>query len=138
MLGEDSLLASSVPRELYQWSLLTYGVTSLGRMSAEGYKQIVILRAAWYDVPTAAFATLEHGFIQQVLLSLAFAEVINMVLGALIKEKARQEGRDERDRAWREWLRRKAEAERKDEPFDEPSPDEQPEAPRRRFLLWQR
>ncbi len=107
-------------------------------MSAEGYKQIVILQTAWYDVPTTAFATLEHGFIQHVLLSLAFAEVTNMVLGALIKEKARREGRDEANRAWVEWLRRKAEAERNGEPFDEPSPDELPEEPRRRFLFWQR
>ena len=138
MLGENPWLPPSVPRELYQWALLTYGVTAVGRMAAEGYKQIVILQTAWYDVPTTAFAALEYGFIQHVLLSLAFAEVINMVLGALIKEKARQEGRDERDRAWREWLRRKAEAERNDEPFDEPSPDEQPEEPRRRFLFWRR
>ena len=104
----------------------------MGRMSVEGYKQIAILQAAWYDVPAAAFATLEHGFIQHALLSLAFAEVINMVLGALIKEKARQEGRDERDRDWREWLRRKAEAERNGEPFDEPSPDERTGSSKRR------
>ena len=40
-----------------------------------------------------------------------------MVLGALYKERIRQE----RDREWREWLRRKAEAERDGEPFDEPN-----------------
>ena len=138
MLGEDSWLSPSAPRELYQWALLTYGVTALGRLSVEGYKQIAILQTAWYDVPTAAFTVLEHGFVQHALLSLAFAEVINMVLGALIKEKARQEGRDERDRAWREWLQRKAEAERNGEPFDEPNPAERPEEPRRRFPFGRR
>ncbi len=61
-----------------------------------------------------------------------------MVLGELIKEKARQEGRAESNRAWREWLLRKAEAEAKGESFDEPNPEEQPEEPRRRFLFWRR
>ena len=57
-----------------------------------------------------------------------------MVLGALYKERIRQE----RDREWREWLRRKAEAERNGEPFDEPSPAEKPEEPRRRFPFRRR
>ena len=56
-----------------------------------------------------------------------------MVLGALYKERVRQE----RDREWREWLRRKTEAERNGEPFDEPSPDEHPEE-RCRFLKARR
>ena len=57
-----------------------------------------------------------------------------MVLGELIKEKARQKGRAESNRDWREWLLRKAEAEAKGDFFDEPSPEE----PRRRFLFWRR
>ena len=57
-----------------------------------------------------------------------------MVLGALYKERVRQE----RDREWREWLRRKAEAERNGEPFGEPNPAERPEEPRHRFLPWRR
>ena len=95
-------------------------------MASEAYKQIAILDTAWYDVPTAAFAVLEQGFIQHALLSFSIAEVFNMVFGALYKQKIRQQARDEANRAWREWLRRKAEAERNGEPFDEPSPDEQP------------
>ena len=51
-----------------------------------------------------------------------------MVFGALYKDsirrRARAEAIEERDKAWHEWLRRKAEAERNGEPFDEPSPDE--------------
>jgi len=61
------------------------------------------------------------------LMALAAAEVINMVLGALMKRKARlegrAEGRAETNQAWREWLQRKTEAERNGEPFDEPAPD---------------
>ena len=110
-----------VPADLYRSFLITYGLSALARMGAECYKQIAILDTAWYDVPTAAFTALEHGFIQHVLLSFAAAEVLNMVLGALYKQRVRQE----RDREWREWLRRKAEADRNGEPFDEPSPDEQ-------------
>ena len=62
-------------------------------MAAEAYRQIAILGTAWYDVPTAAFQVLEIGFIQHILLSLAAAEAANMVLGALMKRKARKEGR---------------------------------------------
>ena len=43
-----------------------------------------------------------------------------MVFGALYKQRAREEERKE----WREWLNRKARAERKGEPFDEPNPSE--------------
>ena len=57
-----------------------------------------------------------------------------MVLGALYKERVRQA----RDMEWREWLRRKAEAERTGELFNEPNPAERPEEPRRRFLPWRR
>ena len=113
-------IPSDLPADLYRSFLVTYGTSALGRMAVECYKQIAILQIAWYDVPTAAFSVLEHGFVQHVLLSFAAAEVLNMVLGALYKERVRQE----RDRDWREWLRRKAEAERNGESFDEPSPDE--------------
>ncbi len=111
-----------LPADFYRSFLISYGISALARLGAECYKQIAILETAWYDVPTPAFAALEHGFIQHALLSFAAAEVLNMVLGALYKERVRQE----RDREWREWLRRKAEAERNDLPFNEPCPDEQP------------
>ena len=69
---------------------------------------------------------MEYGFVQQALLSLASAEVSNVVLGALMKRKARTEGREQSNREWREWLRRKENAERKGEPFNEPAPDGMP------------
>ena len=50
-----------------------------------------------------------------------------MVLGALYKQRIRREAIAECDREWHEWLRRKAEAERNGEPFDEPNPAERPE-----------
>ena len=84
---------SEISAELYRWFLLTYGVSAAGRMIVEAYKQIAIVETAWYDVPTAAFTALEHGFIQHALLSFAAAEVINMVLGAMMKRKARTEGK---------------------------------------------
>ena len=118
-------IPSDVPADLYRSFLVTYGVSALGRMAVECYKQIAILQAAWYDVPTAAFTVLEHGFIQYVLLSFAAAEVLNMVLGALYKDRVRRQANAERDKAWEGWLRRKAESEAKGEPFNEPSPSEQ-------------
>lgn len=45
-----------------------------------------------------------------------------MVLGALMKRKARVEGRTEANQAWLEWLLRKTEAEARGEPFNEPTP----------------
>ena len=116
-----------IPAELYRWFLLTYGLSAAGRVAAEAYKWIAVLETAWYDVPTAAFSILEQGIIPHALLSLAAAEVGNMVLGALMKRKARTEGhaqgRAESDKAWREWLRRKEEAEANGLPFNEPAPD---------------
>ena len=93
----DSIPAGllEVSAELYRAFLLTYGASAVGRMAVEAYKQIAVVETAWYDVPTATLAVLEHGFIQHVLLSFAAAEVINMVIGALIKRKARIEGKAE-------------------------------------------
>ena len=127
-MSEPPFFPFNVSRELYQWFLLTYGASALVRMAVEGYKQIAILKTAWYDVPTAAFMVLEHGFLQHVLLSLSAAEALNMVLGALYKERVRRRAIEENNRAWQEWMRRKAEAEAKGEPFNEPSPAEQPSA----------
>ena len=125
-----SSIPADVPADLYRSFLVTYGISALGRMAVECYRQIAILQAAWYDVPTAAFSTLEHGFIQHMLLSFAAAEVLNMVFGALYKDRVRRRARaeaiEENNRAWQEWMRRKAEAEAKGEPFNEPSPAEQP------------
>ena len=132
-----------IPAELYRWLLFAYGITAVGRVSIEAYKQITILNTAWYDVVTPAFSVLELGFVQHALLSLALAEVSNMVLGALMKRKARTEGRAEghakgraeghaegraearaeTNKKWREWLQRKEEADSKGEPFNEPAPD---------------
>ncbi len=122
-----------IPAELYRWFLVAYGATAAGRFAVEAYKQIAILETAWYDVPTAALNVLEQGFVQHALLSLAAAEGINMVLGALMKRKARTEGhvqgraegRAETNKAWREWLRRREEAEANGQPFNEPAPDAQ-------------
>ena len=50
-----------------------------------------------------------------------------MVLGALMKRKARTEGleqgRAETNKAWRGWLDRKETAEATGQPFNEPPPD---------------
>ncbi len=58
-----------------------------------------------------------------------------MVLGALMKRKARTEGREEgrkqgraeaqaeTHKAWRDWLDRKETAESNGQPFNEPPPD---------------
>ena len=130
MLDVSSLFPANAPRDLYRWFLSAYGITALGRMAVEGYKQVAILQTAWYDVPTAAFAILERGFIQHVLLALAIAEVCNMVLGAIYKNRVRAEAlaeaREATNKEWLEWLRRKSEAEAKGDPFNEPSPAERP------------
>ncbi len=116
-----------IPTELYRWFLLVYGTSAAGRVGVESYKQIAVLKIAWYDVPVAALGVLEEGFVPHVLLSIAVAEVSNMVLGALMKRKARTEGRAEANQEWRDWLRRKNEAERSGQTFDEPAPDNIPD-----------
>lgn len=129
MTGENPLFPFHIPAALYRWFLATHGVSAAARMAIESYKQLVVQQSAWYDVPTAALNVLEQGFIHHALLSLAAAEVINMVLGELFKDKVRRETRretrDETNRAWLDWLRRKAEADAKGEPFNEPSPADQ-------------
>ena len=119
-----------IPAELYRWFLLTYGTTAAGRVALEAHKQIAVLETAWYDVPTVALSILEQGLIPHGLLSLALAEVLNMVLGALLKRKARAEGRAEgiaaAHKAWAEWNQRRLEAEANGQSFNEPPPDRQP------------
>ena len=128
MTGENLPFPFNIPQDLYRSFLITYGTSSVGRMAVEAYKQLVVLETAWYDAPTAIIVVLEKGFFQHALLALAAAEALNMVLGALYKNKIRQEGRQEgkaeNNREWRRWLARKAEAEAKGEPFHEPAPDE--------------
>ncbi len=126
-----------IPAELYRWFLLTYGATAAGRVALEAHKQIAVLETAWYDVPTAALSILEQGLIPHASLSLALAEVLNMVLGALIKRKARTEGRAQgraeglaegiaaANKAWAEWNQRRLEAEANGQPFNEPPPGQQ-------------
>lgn len=134
MPDAGSMFPFDIPKELYRSFLITYGVSSAGRMAVAAYKQLAVLQTAWYDVPTPVIEVLEQGFVQHALLSLAAAEVLNMVLGALYKNKVRREARDQgraegitaRDKAWREWLRRKTEAEANGQAFTEPAPDEQP------------
>ena len=138
MPDASSMFPFDIPKELYQSFLITYGVSSAGRMAVAAYKQLAVLQTAWYDVPTPVIAVLEQGFVQHALLSLAAAEVLNMVLGALYKNRVRREARDQgraegraeaitdRDKAWREWLRRKTEAEANGQAFSEPAPDEAP------------
>ena len=87
MPGESSMFPFDVPKELYQSFLITYGASSVGRMAVEAYKQLAVLETAWYDVPPSVFEVLEQGFVQHALLSLAAAEVLNMVLGALYKRR---------------------------------------------------
>ena len=138
---------TEIPSDLYRWFLFAYALIAAGRMAAEAYRQIAILHTAWYDVPTAAFQVLEIGFVQHIFLSLAAAEAVNMVLGALMKRKARREGRTEgldegltkghaqgldegltkgragAHREWRAWLERKTAAEAAGHTFNEPPPD---------------
>ncbi len=155
MPGESSMFPFDIPKELYQSFLITYGASSVGRMAIEAYKQLVVLETAWYDVPTATISVLEQGFVQHGLLALAAAEVLNMVLGAIYKNKVRKEARAEglaegkaegkaeglaegkaegraaSNRAWREWLRRKAETEANGQVFTEPMPGDEPAATER-------
>ena len=123
-----------IPADLYRWFLAAYSVTALGRMAVETYRHVVVLGTHWYDVPAPTFNALEHGFIPHALLSFAAAEVLNMVLGALMKIRARNEGRAqgkaegiaqgkaEANKQWLDWLRRKSEAESRGEAFTDPPP----------------
>ena len=51
-------------------------------------------------------------------------EAMRMVLGSIFEKRAVNRGREEANRRWRAWIRRKEQAEARGEPFDEPMPDE--------------
>ncbi len=55
-------------------------------------------------------------------LAFAFSEGIQMVIAKLWTERAREEGRKERDLLWEAWLERREAAERDGRPFTEPPP----------------
>ena len=54
-------------------------------------------------------------------------EVIRLVLASIwegrIRRRAIEQGREQANRAWVEWNRRRLQAEERGEPFDEPTPD---------------
>ena len=51
-------------------------------------------------------------------------EAMRMVLASIFEKRTYQRGKDDANRLWREWLRRREQAEARGEPFTEPAPDE--------------
>jgi hypothetical protein len=50
-------------------------------------------------------------------------EVFRMVLASIFEKRAVNRGREEMNRLWADWNRRRVQAEERGEPFDEPPPD---------------
>ena len=50
-------------------------------------------------------------------------EAMRMVLASIWQERTRRQAREEVNRLWVEWNRRRIQAEERGEPFDEPPPD---------------
>lgn len=50
-------------------------------------------------------------------------EAMRMVFATIFERRTYQRGKDDANRLWREWLRRREQAEARGEPFDEPPPD---------------
>lgn len=51
-------------------------------------------------------------------------EAMRMVLASIFEKRIYQRGKNDANRLWREWLRRREQAEARGEPFTEPAPDE--------------
>ena len=51
-------------------------------------------------------------------------EAMRMVLASIFEKRIYQRGKNDANRLWREWLRRREQAEARGEPFNEPAPDE--------------
>ena len=51
-------------------------------------------------------------------------EAMKMVLASIFEKRIYQRGKNDANRLWREWLRRREQAEARGEPFTEPAPDE--------------
>ena len=50
-------------------------------------------------------------------------EAMRMVFATIFEKRTYQRGKDDANRLWREWLRRREQAEARGETFDEPPPD---------------
>ena len=50
-------------------------------------------------------------------------EAMRMVFATIFEKRTYQRGKDDANRLWREWLRRREQAEERGETFDEPPPD---------------
>ena len=50
-------------------------------------------------------------------------EAMRVVIARIMEKRTYQKGKDDANRLWREWLRRREQAEERGEPFDEPPPD---------------
>ncbi len=106
---------------LILWVTLTSTV-SYSRIITSGSEPL-----AWHETATiivsAAAVTVGIAF----PLSIAIVEGIPMVFAHFIKlrnrEEGRKEGRDEANRLWMDWVRRKEEAESAGKSFDEPPPN---------------
>ena len=107
------------------WALLT-GLMSYARIATAENPPLL-----WPEI--AIIVIIAAAITVGIALPLAFGivEGIPMVLAKLhtdrVREKAhqegRREGREERDRLWREWNQRRVQAEREGVAFDEPTPD---------------
>ena len=50
-------------------------------------------------------------------------EAMRVVIARIMEKRTYQKGKDDANRLWREWLRRREQAEERGETFDEPPPD---------------
>ena len=51
-------------------------------------------------------------------------EAMRMAIARIMEKRTYQKGKDDANRLWREWLRRREQAAVRGEPFTEPAPDE--------------
>ena len=77
----------------------------------------------WHQAPSLIVGDTTRAAAFWVLASPILVEGVVMVFGWLYLEKKRQEARREANALWREWNRRRMEAEANGEPFTESPPD---------------
>ena len=110
-----------LPTFLILWATLT-SIVSYSRIITSGSEPL-----AWHETATITISAAAVSVGIAFPLSIAVVEGIPMVFAHFIKlrnrEEGRKEGRDEANRLWMDWVRRKAEAESAGESFDEPPPN---------------
>ena len=118
----------SVPLRRIRPHFWTFSIAVTLHLAFNTYAAVTVTPSLpWRELPTAIIAETLPATVFWLVYSPILVEGVFMVFAEIYRqekiEEGRKEGRNESNAAWKDWNRRRLEAEGRGESFDEPPPD---------------